>query len=405
MRHPAILAAAVALVTVALISGAQAQVPPPNPTLPKPVPPPPVGTPVVPPGPAEPFLTGAFAFPADFHYHTQLLGYGFKPGEHVRLSGDHVAVDAVAVTADESGSFAVPVDFTWVFCGPSARSDPPPVFHATGDDGSAATMEFQAPQCPELLVRPKIEDIPPPGNPGTGPGVVVGTAIAVTSLPLTAMPATTPEPVTPMPVPTWPPRLQSFDVRGFGFAPGEIVTLTEKDSPVPAPPAGSATADAAGRFEATVQAYVPGLCSGAPEPSLIATGDRGTSAQAPIWTIEPMIACPIRGGPDVPPVPNPSPAAAATSVTSSSLSLSLAPPVAKRGRGERATLHTSGAGTAKMTIRYPGRGTGHLTVSIGRSGLGTAKWTIPSQARKGTATISVSFMPGKLSLKTSLRIR
>jgi hypothetical protein len=272
-------------------------VPPTQPGPGSPVPPPSGGTPGVPPTPlppkaAAPFLMdlGAAVSPFDFHFHDQLAGSFFQPGEDVTITADRAAVSPVHVTADRFGSFAVTLDYTWSFCGARASGSPAPVFHARGTAGSTADLLRPAPSCPDLESLEQQPPIPTPA-PGFHATAVVGTAVAGTAIAVTAQPGGPAASVTPRPWPTPQPFLLPFDVWGFGFVPDEHVTIQEQNAPGGSTPSAvQATADGFGRVHVVLQASVA-RCT--PLPMLSARGDQGTTVTAPLnWRDLIMAPCP-----------------------------------------------------------------------------------------------------------------
>ncbi|HEX6507280.1 MAG TPA: hypothetical protein VF221_06580 [Chloroflexota bacterium] len=401
------LVALILLIALAVTSArAQTSVPGPNP------PPstvgPPSGGPMPPPGgppkPTEPYLGAATLYPYDFQYHLQLYGNSFKPDERVTIAAEHVTMHPVVVTADDGGSFVATVDFTWVFCDPRATSSVAPAFTARGDTGTTSSFSLPSPPCPEITAHEHLQ-LPPPqlggGVVSSGTAVAVGTAIAVPGGPMP--PPEPPVAVTPQPIPTQTPRLVTFDLQAFGFVPGERVMLQERNSPGGTPAPFHAVADSQGRLEAAMQAYVPGFCSGAPMPPMVAaTGDQGTAVEAPFSWIAPLIACPMMGAPggDAKGLPSPDPPAMIQG-----LALGLGTSVVHPGKGQVLRIHLTGAGVARVTVRYPIHGVLRRTVRIGDGGQGQMRWTVPRGAHRGTAHVQVLVDPQELSLATIFQVR
>jgi hypothetical protein len=204
-------------------------------------------------------------------------------------------------------------------------------------------------------------------------------------------------------MPTQTPRLVTFQLQAFGFVPGEQVTLRERNSPGSTPAPVNAVADGQGRLEATMEAYVPGLCGGAPlPPMVVATGDQGTAVVAPLAWIAPLIACPMMGAPsgDAKGLPSPAPPAMVHG-----LALGIRTSVVHPGKGQVLSIHLTGAGAARVTVRYPIRGVMRRTVSIGDGGRAQVRWTVPRAVHRGTAQVQVTVEPGGLSLATRFQVR
>lgn len=395
----------ISLVVVVTSARAQTSVPEPNPPASEVGPP--SGGPVPPPGgppkPTGPYLSAAAQYPSDFQYHLQLYGNGFKADEWVTITAEHVTMQPVVVTAGDGGSFVATVDFTWVFCGPRATSAVAPALTARGDTGTTARFSLLTPPCPEMTAREHLQ-LPPPQSGGgvvsSGTAVVIGTAVAVPGGPLP--PSTPPVAVTPHPMPTQPPRLVTFDLQAFGFVPGEHVTLQERNSPGGTLATVHAVADSQGRLVAGMEAYVPGFCSGAPIPPMVAaTGDQGTAVVAPLSWIAPLIACPTMGAPngDAKGLPSPVPPAMVNG-----LALGIRNSVVHPGKGQTLSIHLTGAGIARVIVRYPIHGVMRRTVSINDGGRGQVRWTVPRGAHRGTAHVQVMVDPGGLSLATTFQV-
>jgi hypothetical protein len=379
-----------------------------------PQPPPNPGTPVGPPMTplkGSPMLSSQIAgSPSDYHFtHFQLYGMFFNPGEQVTITAEHVAISPITVTADQNGQFFAYVDFTWMFCGPAGTSDPAPVFHAGGNMGSSDTLAIPAQPCPELVASQQLA-VEPPG--GSGGGVISGTAVAGTAVPVTVGVSTVVPPgEPPVPLPGGQPTPQPLPgttaiqttniVQGFGFRPGEGVSVREVHSPGDTPAPVSATADSQGQFRATVQVYVPGPCMGVSNPpEIVATGDKGTSASArPAYPPMPMYPC-IAPQPTVVPPAVPAP----SSVTNAGHpSLSLRPKVATAGAVETARIQAPSAGKVRLSVTYPHHGTARWTVTA-QSPAFQVRWTIPRTAKPGRARFSARF-PDNSVLRKSFTIR
>jgi hypothetical protein len=204
-------------------------------------------------------------------------------------------------------------------------------------------------------------------------------------------------------MPTQTPRLVTFDLQAFGFVPGEHVTLQERNSPGGTPAAVHTVADGQGRLEAAMEAYVPGFCSGAPMPPMVAaTGDQGTAVVAPLSWIAPLIACPMLGAPsgDGTGLPSPVPPGMVHG-----LALGIRNSVVHPGQGQMLSIHLTGAGVARVTVRYAIHGVMRRTVSIDDGGRSQVRWTVPRGAHRGTAHVQVTVDPQGLSLGTIFQVR
>ena len=362
-------------------------------------------TPIPPPGgtphPIRPFLgSEAVGAPYDFHFsHFNLFGEFFQPGEQVTITTEHLSLPATTVTANSNGQFNAFVDFNWQFCGPGATAQPAPIFHAVGTDGSTDTLTLLTPSCPLLVASRPVPPAPlePGGTPGgaAGTGAVVATAVpAPTAVP--GPPQGQPTPSTPQPARA---MVLTYNlVQGFGFRPGEQVTIRETNVAGAAPSLAVVTADALGRIQTTLFVSVPGPCSSAPQPKLVAMGDRGTSASAsPVYAPMPMYPC---VGP--PPTATVTPTAVSHPTH---LSVTLRPRVARPGRQERADVRTGSAGTMQLAVRYPHGGAARWTVGVGSSGRVEVRWRIPLGVRSGTASLRVTFNPGHVALRTAFQVR
>ena len=162
---------------------------------------------------------------------------------------------------------------------------------------------------------------------------------------------------TPEPLPTFPPRLATFDVNGFGFAPGEHVSVREIFGTLATPPAVHTDADSLGRLSFTIKAYVPGHCSYQPQPELVAAGDAGTAVRARLnWRDPLMSPCAMSPGgttvSDQPPAPVVAGTPPALTSLAGPLSVSLHPSVARRGKMERAVIRGLGLRTVRLTVQY-----------------------------------------------------
>jgi hypothetical protein len=231
--------------------------------------------------------------PFDFDFSDHLYGSGFKPGEQVTVTVEASGGQSVTAVAEGSGNFDVTLRYSWLFCGPRAIRHSPPTLHAVGNKGSTAALTKSIPPCPGLESQQQLPPTPTPGPGGNGT-VIAGTAVAGTAVVITIVPSTpgtVPGTSTPHPWPTPQPFLLTFDVWGFGFAQGEKATVQETDFPgIETLPSAHTTADNLGRWHVTMQAYVR-RCS--PLPTLVARGDAGTTATAPLNWRDPIMApCP-----------------------------------------------------------------------------------------------------------------
>jgi hypothetical protein len=326
---------------------------------------------------------GEAVSPFDFHFRDQLAGSSFQPGEDVTITVDHAAVSPVRVSADSFGSFEVTVEYTWLFCGAGAGSQPAPVFHARGAAGSTVDLVRPAPPCPDLESLQQQPPIPTPG-PGTQGTAIVGTAVAGTAVavpPQPVVPGASVTPSTPRPWPTPQPFLLPFDAWGFGFVPNEHVSIQEHDAPGGlAPPAVQATADDLGRLHVVLQASVA-RCT--PLPTLVAQGDKGTTVTAPLnWRDLIMAPCPAYPAAPAPvpgrteSVPAPGPATKTTAPQAYALRFAVVPGyvlgVAGKGWGRHSRLRFDlrvrrGTGWKISSVRL--RATVHGSFLVGVRGV------------------------------------
>ncbi len=416
-----------ALILLTTGTGAQSALASPQP--PVPVSPPPGGS-APPPGSlkaAPPALYDAvsFGFPHDFNFDDHLYGSGFKPGERVTVRVSNVSAPAQQTTAGGDGSFSVELPYTWVFCDANGARHPAPIFSATGDLGSVATVTRLPTPCPLLFAAwPDLKAASPTGS-GSGSVVASGTAVAV------PIPVAPPAGQQPAPVVQSAPRLATMPLDGFGFVPGERVSVQQLASSLyPALPAVAGVADAQGRIQFPVQVYLPPFCSGPFfVPRLVATGDHGTSVVSTVFVRQMlMIACPYRrppgGGTPAPGNPQPpapgavqnpstapvSPGAAdATTPTTAdvtpALSFRLHPAVGRPGKLERAAVQTATGGTVSLSVVYPAHRVVHVSATVGAAGSTTLHWRTPRHTHAGAAHLTVNFEPGQLSLQGSFRVK
>jgi len=416
-----------ALILLTAGTGAIAQSALASPQPPVPVSPPPGGVkpPSGPPIATAPALYDAvsFGFPHDFHFDDHIYGSGFKPGERVTVSVSNVSAPAQQTSAGNDGSFSVEMPYTWVFCDANGARRPAPVFSAIGSLGSTATVTRLPTPCPLLFATwPDLRGAYPTGS-GSGSVVASGTAVAVPIVPVpVSPPASGPQPA---PIEQSAPRLVTMTVNGFGFVPGERVSVQQPaDSPYPALPAVAGVADAQGRIQLPVQVYLPPFCSGPFfVPRLVATGDRGTSVVATVFVRQSlMIACPyhrpLPGNPQ-PPAPstvqNPSvapglPAAAgATAPTNAdvmpALSFRLHPAVGHPGKLQHAAVQTTTGGTVSLSVIYPAHRVVHVAATVGAAGRATLRWRTPRYTHAGAAHLTVTFNPGQLSLEGRFHVK
>jgi hypothetical protein len=384
---------------------------------------------------------GYGSLPYDFRFTDTIVGSDFQPGEQVTITVQNVSVAPVTVTVDSYGSFTTTMSFTWMFCGPKATTQPPPIFKAVGNQGSTAEYAESAPPCPLLMVvPPKLVENPTPEPRATGIVTVVpiGTAAPMTVIaqPMPPAPAPVPsrrgsDPV--QPIPTFTPLLETLNIEGFGFVPGEQVALhIVEPSAVVAPPAPHVVADELGRIQATVQAYLPPPCgSWGGLPLLVAIGDKGTSVVTRLFWPRPWplvaldMPCPVFRQPGGPPNPGSAPGTTPTSTppgitpTSTSqnptvptqqpssdvLSIRLHPTTVHPGGIERAIIEADGAGSVRLVIRYPGHRIAHLSRQIGGSGHLVVRWRVPRTVHHGRARVHVTFEPEHISLLAEFTIR
>lgn len=427
----------VALATlIALIAGtaaASAQSGPGGPITnitPQPMVPPPIGTPSVappqgaPPAPgrSEPALVDvpASPYPYNFLYKDLVYGYGFKAGERVDITVSGTPSAQAVAVASGTGSFSTHVQYTWIFCGPRSTRQPPPHIVATGSEGTVAENVRPAPFCPNLTINPAfrpgpLPESPPLGGPppavGSGTAVVSGTVVSGITGPGVGP---TSEPVHSGSGPIRATQLTKLRLEGFGFVPGEHVTIWETASGNPAPPSVHTEADALGRFSVSVQAYVPFPCQpAASRPFVVAAGDRGTAAVTFIfWQSPIMIACPnVRPpgttGPSTPQPDNPQIPAPSrqTAVAAPSLTLQLTHAAVRRGHVQRVRLESSTGGTATLVVRYAGGRRQYVRGRLVAGKQSILSWTIPVTSRRGKASISYRDGATGIVLKQSFTVR
>lgn len=432
MRRQLRLTLALILLTAGTGAGVVAQSALASPQPPVPVSPPPGGS-APPPGSlkaAPPALYDAvsFGFPHDFVFDDHLYGSGFKPGERVTVRVSSVSAPAQQTTAGGDGSFSVEMPYTWVFCDANGTRHPAPIFSAMGDLGSAATVTRLPTPCPLLFAAwPDLKAAVPTGS-GSGSVVASGTAVAV------PIPVGPPAGQQPAPVVQSAPRLATMALDGFGFVPGERVSVQQLASSLyPALPAVAGVADAQGRIQFPVQVYLPPFCSGPFfVPRLVATGDHGTSVVSTVFVRQMlMIACPYHRPPGVgvgTPVPpgNPQPSAPSTVQNPSvapvspgpadvaapttaditpALSFRLHPAVGHPGKLERAVVQTATGGTVSLSVVYPAHRVVHVSATVGAAGSTTLHWRTPRHTHAGAAHLTVNVEPGQLSLQGRFRVK
>ncbi len=429
MRRQLHLTLALILVTAGTGAIAAAQSALASPQPPVPVSPPPSGS-VPPPvslkaSPPALYDAVSFGFPHDFHFDDHLYGSGFKPGERVTVSVSNVSAPLQQTSAGSDGSFSVEMSYTWVFCDANGARHPAPIFSATGDLGSAATATRLPTPCPLLFAAwPDLRAASPTGS-GSGSVVASGTAVAV------PIPGGPPAGQQPAPIAQSAPRLATMPLNGFGFVPGERVSVQQLASSLyPALPAVVGVADAQGRIQFPVQVYLPPFCSGPFfVPRLVATGDRGTSVVSTVFVREMlMIACPYHRPPGIgvgTPAPpgNPQPSApstvqnpsvapvspGATAPTTAdvtpALSFRLHPAVGHPGKLERAAVQTATGGTVSLSVVYPAHRVVHVSATVGAAGQATLRWHTPRHTHAGAAHLTVTFEPGQLSLQGSFHVK
>lgn len=396
-------------------------VPPPTPIRPPTVSlPPPTPISVPPPPPAGPVLyeMPAGQLPFDFHFVRELDGYGFKAGEHVSLTVQHVTASRTTITADSDGRFSTPIAFTWTFCGPRGQAVAPPLFIATGDRGSSGRSSEPPVPCPVLL--PVYASDVAGGTVGTGNVVAtVSAGPAGTAVPPMEPPDGGPHvpPMPPLPYPGFQISTPQYTIHGFGFLPGEHVTVSQRPGPFPPGPTAHATADTFGRITVTLQVKVTISCStGYGLPMLVAQGDGGTSVISPFYPSGPMpMNCPAPVGTPIPPgipgvtptpasLPAPSMPPAVHTAGGATLSLRVAHTVVSPGASESVTIRTDGESALTVTIRYPGGRMVRHAVRTGSSGKRTVRWRIPASTHSGVGQVAVAEGDG-ISLRAPFRVR
>lgn len=349
--------------------------------------PPPRGSPHPVTGPALRVAPeGAYSF--DFHYSARVSGTGFRPGERVQVTAEHVAAAPDTVVAGANGDFNATLAFTWEFCGPNGAAASPPVIVATGSDGSHTQITLRPIPCPEItLTLPLTTSVPGPGGATPGGGVHSG-------------PGVEPGPL-PNPRPT-PATVWSAQVLGFGFVPGETVQLVERG--LPAPPASvAAQADSLGRIRATVRVSIPSFCSGlTTRVWLLATGNRGTSAATLLGSSRPVgTVCPVVGGATGPPDNPPSPSGSVTAGQGAGLQLKKRKVHA--GGMQKARTSLPAGTTGAISIRYPG-GRDQVVHVRGKARPVTVVWRVPRQLPSGQATAVLTVSSLGLTLEQGFSI-
>ncbi len=367
----------------------------------------------------------SFGFPHDFHFDDHIYGSGFKPGEQVTVRVSNVSAPVQQTTAGSDGSFSVEMSYTWVFCNANGAQRAAPVFSASGDLGSAATVTRLPTPCPLLFAAwPDLKAASPTGS-GTGSVVASSTAVAV------PIPVGPPSGQEPAPIVRSAPRLATVMLNGFGFVAGERVSVQQLASSLyPAVPAVAGVADAQGRIQFPVQVYLPPFCSGPFfVPRLVATGDHGTSVVSTVFVRQMvMIACPYHrppgGGTPAPGNPQPpapgavqnpsiapvSPGAANAAAPTSAdvtpaLSFRLHPAVGHPGKLERAAVQTATGGRVSLSVVYPAHRVVHASATVGAGGHTTLRWHTPRHTHAGAAHLTVTFEPGQLSLQGSFHVK
>lgn len=358
----------------------------------------PVVVPPPPPAPSGPSLgVDAVGYPFDFHFAGHIFGYGFKSGERVTVTIRNVSALPAAIRAGPDGRFSTALAFTWVFCGPNASTQPSPVVVASGDEGSQAQYNFPRATCP-MLVSAEVFGKGAPTS-ALHPAAHSVPAGAVTGHPSVSGP----EPAGGTPVAsgsdTFPPRLAQFDLQGFGFVPGEHVSVQENFGSLTTPSPVTALADNQGRLHFSLQAYVPGHCSTGPVPLVLASGDQGTAVAAPLsWRDPIMSPCPVVS-------PGRSTTARASAVASQPIAASLHPSSGHPGATERLHVRAEGASGVSLTVTYAGGSTAHRSATVPSSGYTTVRWVVPSSGSSGVAHIELTVEPGHFVLPFTFTVR
>jgi hypothetical protein len=359
----------------------------------------------------------AYAVPADFHYTDEVHGYDFAPGERVTVTPHNLPLSPVTVTADQYGAFAARFTFVWQFCGPHAVAAPAPSFDAQGDQGSSASTTQPDPGCPALIVAVRPSEPPFVGPPvpisstGTSGGVAnpAGTAVPATILPVGTAVTGPPPPGVPGGVPIGGGSgkvTTNATVSGFGFAPGERVTLTAQHLADDLSPT-TVNADDLGRFRVTLSLSLPCLSSGS-APVLTATGDQGTTVtraiagfglcmQCPTETI----VCPVAPAPGV---PAPSSGGSLES-TGAVTGLAVRHSAVRRGHMQQVMVEATGEHRVGVIVRYAGGGTTRLSGATASSGQLVLHWRVPVGVRKGIARVTATFQPASPALSSRFRVR
>jgi len=329
------------------------------------------------------------AYPFDFHFAYQLGGVGFKPGEKVTLSVPHYSFSPTTVTADSVGSVVAQFVFTWVFCGPGARRQLAPIFIASGDRGSTASVAEKAPPCPLLAGWEKPKSLPPLPNATETPSIAPFPTVrpAPTATQQGVLP---PQPSTTQPTPSLTPV--PVLVEGFGFALHATVMLRILSGNSASSESAEVTTDKEGRLRVTREMLLPRWID-CRAVQLVASDGRGVRATASVSR------APNPGGPPAPLVP------CVGKENQPAVSLSLRPLQVHAGQVEHLSIRTNQPGTAYVTVRYRRWRTSHKVVRIRRSGRTVVRWLIPRTAPLGLARVRSVFQPGNISLVKTFAIR
>ncbi|MBV9279614.1 MAG: hypothetical protein JOZ41_05995, partial [Chloroflexi bacterium] len=204
-----------------------------------------------------------------------------------------------------------------------------------------------------------------------------------------------------------PGRPTGLPFQGFGFVPGERVTVRQDHAgPYGSGPSTGTVADGLGRFQAQIQVYLPAPCAGwNAVPGLIAEGDRGTSALAVLHSPGPPVACPAAPPGGVPSIPPPAPSPAQSGAGVQTASLRLLPAETRPDSLERAIVQGTARMRVALSVVYPGGRLKQATAQLSGAGRHAFRWRIPRSLPPGAALTTLTIEPTGPSLSGAFRIR
>jgi hypothetical protein len=313
------------------------------------------------------FYSGYLHYPSNFKFASCIAGVFFHPGEHVTITVKGVKATTVHATAGATGQFKANMPFQWKFCGARGAQAKPPTFTAQGDKGSHAVTTEAVSPCPVVSLVPK----------GTLKESQTGTTKLV----------------------------------GFGFAPGEHVTVrATASSGYPAVPQVKVTANSQGRISTTMRIYVTPACSGAKGvESLHVQGNHGTIITGSIFPERAMEVCPT-GGPTATPTATSSQTSQSTTplaqINQDALGVSLSSNQFRAGQTVKAVVQTQtmGTATAQLVVRYANGKQSTVSSAINTAGHAVLKWKVPAGTSAGTAHLSFQIKPYSLKLSTTVQV-